>query len=1044
MEQVAANNEQDLIEELRSELAEAKKQIKSLKISIRAEEMKTRISSEYTNFGLWEYDIAEDIMYQYKKLNGRYQNNLDPIIRFRNTVIGWGLVNVEDLPAFNAFCDALERGDREMTVDVRVLGDSGDMMWFRYEGKTIFSDDGRPLRVIGRTLDITSEKGGTDIKADVRYDPLTGVYRYEVFKDLVGRLMSGEDRYKSSALILVGVRGAHELPQETRSSVLGMTGRILNGLSACYHESIVGLTDANEFGFFVRFSDIPSLDGIAQQICETINASDSFPPECSGVYVNTGVAIITPGKRFDTFYAEARTALFSANRNTSGSARFNTSLAAFASTANHEPEHEEALFSDKYAEILRLAVTALVDRPHAGALMARATTMIGRIIGAQSITFVLFQGESFRQEVFYSANGEKGSKCPRVVFRGSVSEALHKLYDLHGSMLVDASTRCFATEGGAETALMFPIKTNSGVKGYFAVTSDGSADFDGENRTALSVLVDVLNRLYTYFEEETGAAERKHYEKTALDVLRVEGYSVDPETYTVVYAGESTHAHHDLAEGDICYEKLFGRKTPCHDCPVKELNAGKLQATSVYFRPEEQRWFSRTAFFDDLTEGKKRCYVCCSDITSCLGKINTHDMLTGVMTLDTFTSEAMRLVSEHRHGYSTTVVNVADFRRLNETEGYEAGNAILIAISDILERSIVKGELMCRSEGSRFVLLLRSNNYSELEQRLNQLFTSIKKQVYEKCGRQIFLLAGLYEMTTESVGIMGALDRAIAAQKTIKDKSYYHENLIAVYDKELRAELQSRQYIEAHMLEALENNEFHVYYQPKVDLATGKIRGAEALVRWIKRDGEIISPGRFVPIFEANGFIVDMDFAIYRQAIADIKRWIRLGIDVPLISLNVSRHHLKDAHFADKLTALVDGLGVPHDRIEFEITESLLTENMDTLIATMTQLKESGFSISIDDFGSGYSSLNLMTLLPFDTLKIDGGFFLRNELSDRNKKVISSVIALAKSLNLETVSEGVETQQQVDFLKSLGCDMIQGFFYFKPMPSADFTKIIGK
>ncbi|MDE6030848.1 MAG: EAL domain-containing protein, partial [Oscillospiraceae bacterium] len=345
---------------------------------------------------------------------------------------------------------------------------------------------------------------------------------------------------------------------------------------------------------------------------------------------------------------------------------------------------------------------------------------------------------------------------------------------------------------------------------------------------------------------------------------------------------------------------------------------------------------------------------------------------------------------------------------------------------------------------SRFVMLLKNKSMAELETRLNELLASVQKQVYEKCTKQIYLVVGIYEMVSESVGIMGALDRAIRAQKTVKDRSFYRENAVAVYDNKLREELQNRQYVEAHMLEALENDEFKVFYQPKVSIASGKIVGAEALVRWIRPNGEVISPAMFVPIFEENGFITDMDFAIYRHAVSDIKRWLRNGYDVPLVSLNVSRHHLKDDNFAYRFTALVDSLGVPHDKIELEVTESLLTDNLNKLVEVMSELKSIGFRISVDDFGSGYSSLNLITQLPFDTLKIDGGFFLKNDLTEKNKKVISSVVTLAKSLNLETVSEGVETQTQVDFLRDLGCNMIQGYFYYKPMPTGDFENLIAQ
>ena len=302
------------------------------------------------------------------------------------------------------------------------------------------------------------------------------------------------------------------------------------------------------------------------------------------------------------------------------------------------------------------------------------------------------------------------------------------------------------------------------------------------------------------------------------------------------------------------------------------------------------------------------------------------------------------------------------------------------------------------------------------------------------------MISGVYTLADENIGIMAALDRAILAQKTVKDKAYYTSNLVVVYDEKMNDAMLSKQYIESHMVEALENDEFKVFYQPKVNTETGEIEGAEALARWIRPDGEMISPGRFVPVFEQNGFIADMDFAIYRNAIADIRRWMRDGIDVPIISLNVSRHHMRDETFPEKICALVDNLGVPREKIELEITESMLTENMNKLIDAMKTLSDAGFRISVDDFGSGYSSLNLITVLPFHTLKIDGGFFLRNELTEKNKKVITSIMELAKSLNYQTVSEGVETDEQVEFLREIGCDLIQGYYFDKPLSQEEFEE----
>ena len=560
-------------------------------------------------------------------------------------------------------------------------------------------------------------------------------------------------------------------------------------------------------------------------------------------------------------------------------------------------------------------------------------------------------------------------------------------------------------------------------------------------------LANAMTEMYAMYVNSKLGELSGQLKNTIISNHRMEGFSLIPGTFVAEIVGENASEHYGMKPGDVCYKKMRGRDEPCINCPALQLdNSDKLFASSAYYDETDRRWLDVTASVEENSEGERRYIISSTDITDCLGNIRMADSLTGVMTFDVFTAEALKMTSGDNFGGTVgsfvAVINVADFRRINEEKSFELGNSILVSIAEIIQRCVGIGELLGRSEGSRFAALFRNTDKDEFTSRMNLMLNSIQRQIYEKLHTQIYLLAGVCDMNDDPVGFMGALDRAITAQKTIRDRAYYHENLVAFYDGALREKIKERRHIEANMISALENDEFHVFYQPKVNIATGRVVGAEALVRWIRPDNEIISPGKFVPIFEENGFITEMDFAIYRTAITDIKRWLREGIDVPLVSLNVSRHHLADDNFCEKLNALVDNIGVPHELIELEITESLLTENLNKLVETVTWFKDRGFRISIDDFGSGYSSLNLITMLPFDTLKIDGGFFLRNDLTEKNKKVITSVVTLAKSLNLETVSEGVETQVQVDFLRDLGCDMIQGFFYYKPMTGGDFHQLL--
>jgi EAL domain-containing protein (putative c-di-GMP-specific phosphodiesterase class I) len=236
-----------------------------------------------------------------------------------------------------------------------------------------------------------------------------------------------------------------------------------------------------------------------------------------------------------------------------------------------------------------------------------------------------------------------------------------------------------------------------------------------------------------------------------------------------------------------------------------------------------------------------------------------------------------------------------------------------------------------------------------------------------------------------------------------------------------------------------------VYYQPKVDLSNERIYGAEALVRWIQSDGSIISPELFVPIFEENEFIIEMDFYVYDVVLRDMRSLLDEGVNLPVVSLNVSREHFIGSDFPDRFCRLVNEYGIPHEYIELELTETTLINNIDHLIDILNNLRErSGFRISVDDFGAGYSSLNLISLLPVDVLKIDGKFFMMNKMSTKNKKVIETILQLASSLDFDTVSEGVETQEQIDFLKQTNCHAVQGYFYYKPMTFDDFRKLLIK
>ncbi|MCR4923006.1 MAG: EAL domain-containing protein, partial [Lachnospiraceae bacterium] len=288
----------------------------------------------------------------------------------------------------------------------------------------------------------------------------------------------------------------------------------------------------------------------------------------------------------------------------------------------------------------------------------------------------------------------------------------------------------------------------------------------------------------------------------------------------------------------------------------------------------------------------------------------------------------------------------------------------------------------------------------------------------------------------KDVDIESDYNNAVTAVSTLEGND---SSGVLFFDNRLYEEHKWESIVTEQEKKALDNKEFLVYYQPKYDPKTDRLKGAEALIRWNSPEFGLVSPGRFIPIFEKNGFIKEIDHYMLRSVAADQKRWFDEGRKCVPISVNVSRAHFIESDLAEQIRDTVDREGTSRSLIEIELTESAFFDDKDALISIIEKLKEYGFSVSMDDFGSGYSSLNSLKDMPLDVLKLDAEFF-RGGDKERGEKVVSETIKLAKSLKMKTVAEGVEIKDQVEFLAEQGCDMIQGYYYAKPMPKNEFEE----
>ncbi|MBQ4462992.1 MAG: EAL domain-containing protein, partial [Eubacterium sp.] len=305
---------------------------------------------------------------------------------------------------------------------------------------------------------------------------------------------------------------------------------------------------------------------------------------------------------------------------------------------------------------------------------------------------------------------------------------------------------------------------------------------------------------------------------------------------------------------------------------------------------------------------------------------------------------------------------------------------------------------------------------------------------------QIRFNSGVYIIRDPKMDAASAISYANTARKQAKVFKGIH---CVIFTEKMIEEMRRSEELNNELPNAIKNHNLKVYYQPKISCDNEHVIGAEALIRWQKDDGAFIYPDQFIPEFESNGNIIQLDYFVYDEVFKFIRERLDSGKLVVPISMNVSRRHLENEDILFYIDHLFNKYDVPSEFIEFELTESIYIDNIEPALRFITRCNHRGIKVSMDDFGSGYSSLNLISEIPIDILKIDGVFMHRGKALNHNDKVVlNNVIRMGKELKMVVLCEGVETREQVDFLKDAGCDVIQGYFFAKPMPESEFTEFI--
>ncbi len=933
---VAKEGDAYLIQSIASDITEQKENLDR----IWQEQEKLNAIAEMSADLIFEYDIYNDWMH--------YSNSRLDIIgqemiteNYSKNIVTSGLIYEEDLPKILEFCQALKEGKAEVKLELRKKYADGIFHWSSIHAKTLYNQDGKPVRVVGTTSNIDERKLKEEkLKKRSERDSLTTLYNHMTIKTLVDERLRGEQ--KEAWLLIMDVDNFKQV-NDSLGHLYGdaVLCSFADELIHVFDSPWTGRIGGDEFCVLAvgetKESICKKMELLNRRICKMCAKEGSEISISSSI----GAAKYQPNQyEYDLLFKQADSALYYVkNHGKCGYQIYDPVVC--------EMDKKEGLWYE-------------------------------------------YEDKTMRRDALFADEQEL------LMFS---LELLERVDDVPNAMKVICDRICH----------------------FFHF--DDMIIVEKDKRGKLEV-----HYRFSRFEERDGVKEA---DDGNMDYLK-QICSVEQEEDIRIWNQEA------LVEFDPTFDKTSLL------CVALDKNILSKGYFLFWDRKKDHDWVSCTGILRRLAN------ILCSKLIQYyenkkreerLAFIESYDSLTQLPNYKKFLALSEAYRKEHpEKKFFCTYSDFSNFQYLNEIYGFAVGNEVLYGFAAALQERCKGMVYASHINADHFLVLHEGENIQMLCQSFEQMTKEYCEEMsllYPLC--RVFLVSGISEVKPEACDITYYIDNANVARKTAKGRG---ETCCIEFADHMKRQIEKQMEITALMQSALENGEFIVYLQPKVSLEDERIVGAEALVRWVRKDGTIIRPDDFVPLFEKNGFIKSVDFCVLQQVLAMLQKQLKQGKKIVPVSINFSRRNQEDEKFVDHILDCLSCYQVPPELIQAEITESVYLYDLKTLDKNMKRLKRSGVSVSIDDFGTGYSSLNILSKVSADVIKLDKQFLEQSGKEKTTPEFMKYLVAMIKQLGFGIIAEGVETKEQIRMLKEAGCDQVQGYYYAKPMPISEFLEYL--